>query len=117
MFVFVFFFVFQQAGWPSAPAPLGRLNPFLTAPDPITGFIMIDSLLRGRFDVWIDAGKHLMLPVFTLVFVVSGPIVKMVRQNMLRVLRSDYILSMPAAPVCRGKRSPVMRFVRHLRRR
>jgi ABC-type dipeptide/oligopeptide/nickel transport system permease component len=92
MFVFVFFFVFQDFGLPSAPAPLGRINPLLTAPDPITGFIMIDSLLRGRFDVWIDAGKHLMLPVFTLVFVVSGPIVKMVRQNMLRVLRSDYIL-------------------------
>ncbi len=92
MFVFLFFFVFQQAGWPSAPPPLGRLNPLMTAPDPITGFIMIDSILRGRFDVWIDAGKHLMLPVFTLVFVVSGPIVKMVRQNMIRVLRSDYIL-------------------------
>ena len=103
MFVFVFFFVFQQAGWPAAPAPLGRLNPFLTAPESITGFIMIDSILRGRFDVWIDAGKHLMLPVFTLVFVVSGPIVKMVRQNMLRVLRSDYILYARSAGLSRQK--------------
>ena len=92
LFVFVFFFLFQSWGLPAAPAPLGRLNPFMTPPDPITGFILIDSIFRGRFDVFVDAAKHLMLPVFTLVFVVSGPIVKMVRQNMLRVLRSDYIL-------------------------
>ncbi len=103
MFVFVFFFLFQQAGLPSAPAPLGRLNPFLTTPDPVTGFILIDSILRGRFDVLYDAARHLMLPVFTLVFVVSGPIVKMVRQNMLRVLRSDYILYARSAGLPRNK--------------
>ena len=61
-------------------------------PESITGFIMIDSILRWRWDAFYDAGRHLMLPVFTLVFVVSGPIMKMVRQNLVRVLRSDYIL-------------------------
>ena len=29
MFVFFFFFVFQDIGWPSAPSPLRRLTPFL----------------------------------------------------------------------------------------
>ena len=33
-----------------------------------------------------------MLPILTQVFVVSGAITKMVRQNMVRALRSDYIL-------------------------
>ena len=92
LFVFIFFFALQQAGLPSAPAPLGRLNPLLIPPDTITGFILVDSLLAWRLDILYDAARHLMLPVATLVFVVSGPIVKMIRQNMIRVLRSDYIL-------------------------
>lgn len=92
MFVFFFFFVFQDMGWPSAPPPLGRLDPFLDEPETITGFILIDALLRGQFAVLKDAALHLMLPVATLSFIVSGPIIKMVRQNMVRVLRSDYIL-------------------------
>lgn len=92
MFVFVFFFVFQEMGWPAAPAPLGRLNPLLDEPGRITGFILIDSILHWRWDAFYDGAKHLMLPVLTLVFVISGPILKMVRQNMVRVMRSDYIL-------------------------
>jgi len=92
LFVFIFFFALQQAGLPHAPAPLGRLDPLLEAPNSITGFILIDSLLRGRLDIFFNAAHHLMLPVLTLVFVVSGPIVKMIRQNMIRVIRSDYIL-------------------------
>ena len=92
MIVFVFFFVFQQAGLPHAPAPLGRLDPMLTEPARITGSIVIDALLQRQFAVAWDAAMHLMLPVLTLVFVISGPIVKMVRQSMARVLTSDYVL-------------------------
>lgn len=92
MFTFTFFFVFQQAGLPHAPAPLGRLSPLLDEPTRITGFLVIDALLHGEINVAVDAALHLMLPVATLVFVISGPIVKMVRQNMARVLTSDYLL-------------------------
>ena len=47
-----------------------------------------------------------MLPVLTLVYVVSGAIVKMVRTNTLRALQSDYILyarasGLPEAQVAR----------------
>ncbi len=93
MFVFFFFFKsWEWFGWSMAPAPLGRLNPLMSEPEVITGFIVLDSLLRGEFKAFVDSAWHLMLPVGTLVFVVSGPIIKMVRQNMVRVLRSDYIL-------------------------
>ncbi len=92
MFTFVFFFVFQQAGLPHAPPPLGRLSPMLDEPGRFTGFIVVDALLHGQLHVAGDAALHLMLPVATLVFVISGPIVKMVRQNMSRVLTSDYML-------------------------
>ena len=87
LFIFVFF---AMLGW--APPPLGRLDPMSTPPASITGFITIDSLLAGNFEAFRDGLHHLMLPVVTKVFVLSGPIIKMVRQNMVRVLGADYIL-------------------------
>jgi ABC-type dipeptide/oligopeptide/nickel transport system permease component len=93
MFVFGFFFLtFELFGFSIAPAPLGRISPLISAPEVITGFILVDALIQGEFKAFVDAAWHLMLPVGTLVFVVSGPIIKMVRQNMVRVLRSDYVL-------------------------
>ncbi len=87
LFIYIFFAVL---GW--APPPLGRLDPMLTAPPSVTRFITIDSLLAGNSAALRDGLHHLMLPVMTKVFVLSGPIVKMVRQNMVRVLASDYVL-------------------------
>ena len=87
LFVYLFFFSLGVA-----PAPLGLLSPLTSAPPAITGFIMIDSLLAGRPDVFLEALHHFMLPVATMVFILSGPIIKMVRQNMVRVLGSDFVL-------------------------
>lgn len=103
MFVFFFFFQLNQWDLPHAPAPLGRLTPLTTEPPPITGFILVDSLLRWDFKVLFEAAHHLMLPTFTLVFVVSGAITKMVRQNMVRVVQSDYILYARSAGLSRRK--------------
>ncbi len=87
LFVYLFFFTLGVA-----PAPLGLLSPLTSAPPDITGLITIDSLLSGRLDVFLEALHHLMLPVATMVFILSGPIIKMVRQNMVRALGSDFVL-------------------------
>ena len=87
LFVFLFFFILGIA-----PPPLGRIDPLLMQPSVITGFLTVDSLLQGRLDTFVSALHHLMLPILTQVFVVSGAITKMVRQNMIRALQSDYIL-------------------------
>lgn len=92
LFVYVFFF---QLG--IAPAPLGRLSPMSVSPDPVTGFMLIDTLMAGRPDLFVEALHHLMLPVANLTFILSGPIIKMVRQNMLRALQSDFVLYANAA--------------------
>jgi ABC-type dipeptide/oligopeptide/nickel transport system permease component len=92
LFVFVFFFKLGIA-----PAPLGLVDPMLSPSPPITGFIIIDSILWGEFSILADVLYHLMLPVLTLVFILSGPIMKMVRQNMIRALQSDFILYAQAA--------------------
>jgi ABC-type dipeptide/oligopeptide/nickel transport system permease component len=101
LFVYVFFFTL---GW--APAPLGSLSPMTSPPPAITGFLTIDSLLAGQPDVFLEALQHLVLPVATLVFILSGPIIKMVRQNMARALRADFVLyancaGLPPARVAR----------------
>jgi ABC-type dipeptide/oligopeptide/nickel transport system permease component len=92
LFVFVFFFQLEVA-----PAPLGLVDPMLPSLTPVTGFIIIDSILAGEFSVLWDVLRHLMLPILTLVFILSGPIMKMVRQNMMRALQSDFILYAQAA--------------------
>jgi ABC-type dipeptide/oligopeptide/nickel transport system permease component len=86
LFIFIFFFLLNVA-----PSPLGLLDPLYSAPEPITGFILIDTLLRGDFKLFENAAAHFALPVATMVFVISGAILKMVRTNTLRALRSDYV--------------------------
>jgi ABC-type dipeptide/oligopeptide/nickel transport system permease component len=86
-FIYLFFVQLHLA-----PAPLGMLSPLYPAPPTITGAITIDSLLSGNFATFVEAVHHLMLPVLTLSFVLSGPIIKMVRQNVEKALQSDYIM-------------------------
>ena len=86
-----------------APAPLGRFDPLLLPPMSVSGFIVIDSVLAGRWDVLGSALTYLALPVATMVFTVSGAIVKMIRQNTLRALGSDYILCARACGLPEGQ--------------
>ncbi|HEU0103463.1 MAG TPA: ABC transporter permease [Mycobacteriales bacterium] len=58
------YIVFYQLGW--APAPTGRLSIINVAPEKVTGFYTIDSLLAGQTAVFKDAVAHLVLPVLTI---------------------------------------------------
>jgi ABC-type dipeptide/oligopeptide/nickel transport system permease component len=87
LFVYLFFFTLGVA-----PAPLGVLSPLTNEPPTVTGFVTVDSLIAGRPEVFLEALHHFMLPVATMVFILSGPIIKMVRQNMVRALGSDFVL-------------------------
>ncbi|UQN08895.1 ABC transporter permease [Deinococcus sp. QL22] len=57
----------------------------------VTGFVTIDALLSGRPEVFWDAIKHLIMPVFTLMVVGSAGLIKGTRTSMLEALNSDYI--------------------------
>jgi ABC-type dipeptide/oligopeptide/nickel transport system permease component len=63
----------------------------------VTGFMLIDTLLAGSPHKFAEALHHLMLPVGVLAFILSGPIIKMIRQNMARALQSDFVLYANAA--------------------
>ncbi|MCW5686974.1 MAG: ABC transporter permease [Pseudolabrys sp.] len=86
LLVYAFYF---QLGW--APAPLGRLDAFASAPPTITGFYLIDSLITGQFETFRSALAQLILPVATLAIFSLAPIARMTRASMLAVLASEFV--------------------------
>lgn len=86
VFIYVFYYLL---GW--AAPPLDRLSVGVPSPPRVTGLFVLDSLLAGTFVSLKNALHHLALPSFTLAFVVSAPITKIVRASMLDQLHSDFI--------------------------
>ncbi len=58
---------------------------------PITNFLLIDSLLTGNWIALKDVSLHLILPALTLAAYPIGLIARMTRAAMLEVLEQDYI--------------------------
>jgi peptide/nickel transport system permease protein len=86
LLAYIFYFLL---GW--APPPLGRLDPYLSAPPTVTGFYLIDSLIARDFEVFVGALKQLILPTITLALFVLAPLARMTRASMLGVLSADFI--------------------------
>lgn len=57
----------------------------------ITNIYLVDTLLQGRFDQFIEVIKHLILPSCALATIPMAIIARMTRSSMLEVMRSDYI--------------------------
>lgn len=68
----------------------GRINPLLQ-PTNITGFYLIDSLLTGNLQSFVDAFMHLILPACTLGMYSMAIIARMTRSEMIETLNQDYI--------------------------
>jgi peptide/nickel transport system permease protein len=77
--------------------PPGRLSDWATAIvysdafHRFTGMNTVDSLLNGRFDIFLDALRHLLLPALTLAYINWALILRVTRSSMLDVIRQDYI--------------------------
>jgi peptide/nickel transport system permease protein len=84
--VYVFYYLL---GW--APAPLGRLDVFFSAPEQVTGFYLIDSLIARDGELFMASLKQLILPALTLAIFSLAPIARMTRASMLAVLSSDFV--------------------------
>ncbi len=84
--VYVFYYLLGIA-----PAPLGRLDTFMSAPPQVTGFYLIDSLIAGNGEVFVASLKQLVLPALTLAIFSLAPIARMTRASMLAVLASDFV--------------------------
>jgi peptide/nickel transport system permease protein len=72
--------------------PFGeRLDTGVTPPARVTGLYTVDALLRGRFDLFGMALKHLIQPAIVLGSFAMGIVARMVRSSLLEVLGQDYI--------------------------
>ncbi|TCL64164.1 peptide/nickel transport system permease protein [Rhizobium sp. BK251] len=69
----------------------GRLPPGIAFSADITGLITVDSLLQGRFDVFGEALRYLLLPSFALAAATMGQIARITRSSMIDVASQDYI--------------------------
>ncbi len=68
----------------------GRIN-LLYFFDPVTGFMLIDSLLSGQEGAFRSAARHLVLPTIVLGTIPMAVIARQTRSAMLEVLGEDYV--------------------------
>lgn len=56
-----------------------------------THLLSIDALLNGRFDIFLDALRHMFLPILTLSYISWATFVRVTRSSMLETLRMEYV--------------------------
>jgi ABC-type dipeptide/oligopeptide/nickel transport system permease component len=71
--------------------PVGFLSVEYQNPPYVTGFILIDSLITGKWYLVGDYLWHLVLPVFCLSFIMLASITRQTRSSMLEVLEQDFV--------------------------
>ncbi len=69
----------------------GRLPPGAIPPPPITGFLLLDSILDKNIETIFNSIKHLVLPSLTLGILLSGIFSRSLRLNLEEVLKKGYI--------------------------
>jgi peptide/nickel transport system permease protein len=78
----------MRLGW----LPLrGELSVSIPPPVRVTGSLLLDSLLTGRFDALRDALAHLVLPAVTLALGGLATIVRFTRAGVLDTLQQDFV--------------------------
>ena len=68
----------------------GRLPPNMDFVANITGLLTVDSLIRGRLDVFGEALRYLLLPATALALATMGQIARITRSSMIDVASQDH---------------------------
>lgn len=61
--------------------------------DPITGFLLIDSILYRNWEAFKDALLYILMPAFVLGINMTGILMRVTRSSMLETLSEDYIMT------------------------
>lgn len=56
-----------------------------------TNLLTFDALLNGRFDIFLDALRHMLMPILTLSYISWATFVRVTRSSMLETLRMEYV--------------------------
>ncbi len=78
------------SGWLEWTPVSGRIS-LLYFFEPVTGFMLIDSLLSGEEGAFASALQHLILPTIVLATIPMAVIARQTRSAMLEVLSEDYV--------------------------
>jgi peptide/nickel transport system permease protein len=81
-------FFAMELGW----LPLrGDLTATMARPPRVTGFLGLDAVLAGRWDVFVNHLRHLILPAVTLSLGGLATIVRFTRAGVLDTLQQDFV--------------------------
>lgn len=78
-------------------APLGWPTYDIASPQtkfiikPVTHILIVDTVIAGNGDAFLDVLQHHALPCFTLGLLLSGVFIRLVRVNVLQTLQGDYV--------------------------
>jgi peptide/nickel transport system permease protein len=71
--------------------PTSQRLPLTMSLEPLTGLLLVDSLLRGRPDVFVAAVRHLLLPAVVLATIPMSVVARITRSSLVDMLASDFI--------------------------
>ena len=71
--------------------PSAGRDTYGVAGDPITGFYILDSLLKGNWTALEDAVLHIIMPAIALGTNMMGIIMRVTRSSVLEVMNEDYV--------------------------
>ncbi len=83
--LYVFYYKLQ---W--APG-VGRIDARLTAPDTVTGFFLVDSLIARDLEAFWSSLSHLVLPSIILGWFTLALMARITRSSLLETLSTDYV--------------------------
>lgn len=69
----------------------GRIDPTLSI-DFVTPFYLAESLVRLRFDVFLDVAAHMVMPVLALALPLATVIIRILKEALLEAMVQDYVL-------------------------
>jgi len=69
----------------------GLISLGVPKPKSITGFIILDSLLEGNWEAFVDTIKHVLMPSMALALGNFGYVTRVLRSSLLEVMQTNYI--------------------------
>jgi peptide/nickel transport system permease protein len=76
--------------WPVLPIT-GRVDPQMQM-NFSTPFYLAESILRGRFDVFLDVMEHMLLPALALALPFSAMLTRLLKSSLIDAMAQDYVL-------------------------
>ncbi|HFQ15484.1 MAG TPA: ABC transporter permease [Rhodobacteraceae bacterium] len=85
----LFFILLFGVVWPVFHIS-GRVSPALDLPF-TTNFYLFESVLRLRFDIWLDLVSHMFMPALALAIPLAAVIAQLLKQSLKETMHLDYV--------------------------